>query len=56
MTVESLIALLKKYPPHMRTFTYNSEGEMVEVLNPEVLEGDDEVWHEKQSEDALLIS
>ncbi len=56
MTVESLIALLKKYPPNMRTFTYNSKGEMVEVANPEILAGDDEVWHEKQSEDTLLIT
>jgi hypothetical protein len=56
MTVENLIAMLKTYPPNMRAFAYNPKGEMVEVGNPEVLVGDDEAWHEKQSEDVLLIS
>ncbi len=56
MTVENLIAKLKSYPPNMKAFTYNARGEMVEVDNPELLAGDDEAWHEKQSEDVLLIS
>jgi hypothetical protein len=56
MTVEELMAQLEKYPPNLRAFAYNAKGEMVEVNHPEVLAGDDEVWHEKQGEDVLLIA
>jgi hypothetical protein len=56
MTLDKLIAMLKQYPPNMKVFAYNAKGEMSEVDNPEVLAGDDEAWHEKQSEDILLIS
>ena len=56
MTVKNLIEMLEKYPPNTRAFTYNTQGKMVEVDHAELLSGDDEVWHEKQGEDALLIS
>lgn len=56
MTVETLIAMLKQYPPNVKAYTYNSRGEMVEVGKTDIVSGDDEVWHEKQSEDVLLIS
>jgi len=56
MTVKSLMEMLEKCPPNMRAFTYNKKGEMVEVGSPEIVAGDDEAWHEKQSEDVLLIS
>jgi hypothetical protein len=56
MTVKNLIEILEKYPPNMRTFAYDAEGRVVEVDTAELLPGDDEVWHEKQGEDVLLIS
>jgi hypothetical protein len=56
MTVKNLIEVLEKCPPNMRAFTFNAQGKMVEVDHSEILSGDDEVWHEKQSEDVLLIS
>ncbi len=56
MTVNELMAKLKKYPPNMKAFTYNEKGEIQEIGSAELLAGDDEAWHEKQTEDVLLIS
>lgn len=56
MTVKSFIEILEKYPPNMRVFAHDAKGKVVEVDSAELLPGDDEVWHEKQSEDVLLLS
>jgi hypothetical protein len=56
MTVDDLMAMLKKYSPHMKVFAYNIGGQMQEVRSVDILSGEDEAWHEKQSEDVLLIS
>ncbi|HYA26848.1 MAG TPA: hypothetical protein VEE82_02515 [Thermodesulfovibrionales bacterium] len=56
MTVKNLMDLLEKYPPNMKAVTYNETGRIVEVAHAEVLPGEDEVWHEKQGDDVLLIS
>jgi hypothetical protein len=56
MTVDDLMAKLKKYPPHMKAFTYNEKGQIQEIMSAEILSGEDEAWHEKQAEDVLLIS
>ncbi len=56
MTVDDLLKKLKKYPPHMKVFIYSEKGQIEETSSTEVLAGDDEAWHEKQTEDVLLIS
>lgn len=56
MTVYDLMAKLKNYPPHMKAVTYNAKGQIEEVRSAEILSGDDEAWHEKQTEDVLFIS
>jgi hypothetical protein len=56
MTVDDLMAMLRKYSPHMKVFAYNINGQMQEIRSAEILSGEDEAWHEKQSEDVLLIS
>ncbi len=56
MTVDDLVAKLRQYPPHMKVFIYNAKGQVQEVSSAEVLAGDDEAWHEKQTEDVLFVS
>ena len=56
MTVKNLSEILEKYPPNMRVCAYDAKGKVVEVASAELLQGEDEVWHEKQSEDVLLLS
>ncbi len=56
MTIDDLIKKLKTYPPHMKVFIYNERGEIQETRSAEILAGEDEAWHEKQTEDVLFIS
>ncbi len=56
MTVDNLIQSLKQYPPHMKVFAYNAKGEIQELESAEILLGNDQVWHEEQTEDVLFIS
>ncbi len=56
MTVDDLVRRLKNYPPHMKVFIYNENGQIEETSSAEILAGDDEAWHEKQTEDVLFIS
>ena len=56
MTVDDLVAKLKQYPPHMKVFIYDAKGQIQEAGSTEVLSGDDEAWHEKQTEDVLFVS
>lgn len=56
MTVDDLMAMLRKYSPHMKVFAYDINGRIQEVRSAETLSGEDEAWHEKQSENLLFIS
>ncbi len=56
MTVDDLVSKLKQYPPHLKVYVCNAKGQIHEVRCTELLAGDDEAWHEKQTEDALFIS
>ncbi len=55
MTLKKLIEILEKYPPNMKVFTHNEKGKVVEVETAEFMSGHDEVWHEQQSEDVVLL-
>ncbi len=56
MTLKKLLEILEKYPPNMKVFTHDDKGNVVEVETAEFLSGHDEVWHEQQGDDVLLIA